>query len=110
MGLYCVPVKKLIKYDSLVATHKVLYDKCPDNLQHKFTKRSKISSHSTRNSWNLFPPKPRLELTKNTFQFTGDLTWNEIPQQHRDRSKSLHKGNETALEKLKWVVATKHGP
>ena len=65
-------------------THKILYSKCPDNLQDKFTKRSQISRYLTRNSQNLHLPKPRLEFTKNSFQYTGDLTWNKTKEQHRD--------------------------
>ena len=75
-----LPVKKLIKYDGLVMTHKILCGKYPDNLQDKFTKRPQISNFSTRNSRNLHLPKPQLEFTKkNSFQFAGALTWNEIP-------------------------------
>ena len=75
-----LPVKKLIKYDRLVMTHKILNGKCPENFQDKFTKRSKVSSYSTRNSQDLHLPKPRLEFTKKSFQFTGAFTWNEIPE------------------------------
>ena len=72
-------VKKVLKYDGLVMKHKMLNDECPENLQDKFTKRSKVSSCSTRNSQDLHLPRPRLEFTKNSFQFTGAFTWNEIP-------------------------------
>ena len=65
-------------------THKILHGNCPDNLQNKFTRRSQISSYSTRNSHNLHLPKPRLEFTKKSFQFTGATAWNEIPQKYRD--------------------------
>ena len=79
-----LPVKELIRYDRLVMTHKILHGNCPDNLQNKFMRRSQISSYSTRNSQNLHLPKPRLEFTKKSFQFTGASIWNEIPQQYRD--------------------------
>ena len=72
-------VKKLIKYDRLVMTHKILNGKCPENLQDNFAKRPEISSYSTRNSRDLHLPKPRLEFTKNSFQFKGAFTWHEIP-------------------------------
>ena len=39
-----VPVRRLIKYDRFVMTHKILNGKCPGNLQDKFTKGTKISS------------------------------------------------------------------
>ena len=80
----CLPVKELIRYDRLIMTHKILHGNCPDNLKNKFMRRSQISSYSTRNSQNLHLPKPRLEFTKKSFQFTGASTWNEIPQQYRD--------------------------
>ena len=79
-----LPVKERIRFDRLVMTHKILHGNCPDNLQNKFTRRSQISNYSTRNSQNLHLPKPRLEFTKKSFQFTGASAWNEIPQQHRD--------------------------
>ena len=47
-------------------------------------------------------PKIIIEFTKNSFQFTGAFTWNEIPQQQHKTyplSSSLQKGNETAAEK-----------
>ena len=68
-----LPVKKLIKYDRLVMTHEILNGKCPENFQDKFTKRSKFSSYSTRHSRDLYLPKPRLEFTKKSFQFTGAI-------------------------------------
>ena len=64
-----VPVKKLAMYDRLVMKHMVLKDKCSENLQDKFTKRSKILNYSTRNSRGLHLPKLRLEFTKNSFDF-----------------------------------------
>ena len=75
-----LPVKKLIKYDRLVMTHKILNGKCPENFQDKFTKRSRVSSYSTRNSRDLHLPKPRLEFTKKSFQFTGAFTWKRDPR------------------------------
>ena len=79
-----LPVKELIIFNRLVMTHKILHGNCPDNLQNKFTQRSQISSYSMRNSQNLHLPKPRLEFTKKSFQFTGAAAWNEIPQKCRD--------------------------
>ena len=94
-------------------THKIHNGKCPENLQDRFAKRSQISSYSTRNSRDLHLPKPRLEFTKNSFQFTRAFTWNEIQQQQHGNyplSSSLQKRNETASEKLRWIVAIKHDP
>ena len=59
-------VKKLTKYDMLVVADKVLHGKCPDILQDNFTKRSQISSYSTRNSPDLHLPKPQLERRPTT--------------------------------------------
>ena len=39
-------VKSLISYDHTVMTYKILHDLCPENLRHKFTKRSTISVYS----------------------------------------------------------------
>ena len=41
----------------LIMVHKILYSKCQDNLQSKFTKKYQISSYSTRYSQNLHLPK-----------------------------------------------------
>ena len=79
-----LPFKKLIKCDRLVMKHKILNGKCPENLQDNFAKRPQISSYSTRSNRDLHLPRPRLEFTKNSFQFKGTFTWNEIPQQHRN--------------------------
>ena len=54
----------------LVMAHKVLNGKCQEHLQDKSTKRCQVSSYSARNSQDLHLPKPRLEFTKNSFQFT----------------------------------------
>ena len=89
----------------LVMTYKILHGNCPDNLQNKFTPRYQISSYPTRNSQNLHLPKPRLEFTKKSFQFTGASAWNEIPQQHRDFSKLLQKRSQTTPQKLRWMGA-----
>ena len=75
-----LPVKKLIKYDRLVMTHRILNGKCPESFQDKFTRRSKVSSYSTRNSRDLHLPKPRLEFTKKSFQLTGAFTWKRDPR------------------------------
>ena len=75
-----MPVKALIDYDRLDMTHKLLYGKCSDNLQDKFTKMSQISSYSTRYKRTLHLPTLRLEFTKNSFQFTGVLTWKRDPR------------------------------
>ena len=66
-----LPVKELIKYDSLAMAHKILHGNCTDKLQNKFTTRSQISNYSTETSQNLHLPKLRLGFTKNSFQFTG---------------------------------------
>ena len=87
-------------------THKILHRNCPENLQNTFTRRSQISSYSTRNSHNLHLPKPRLEFTKKSFQLTGATAWNEILQKYRiTLFKRLQKGSKTTPQELRWVSA-----
>ena len=81
----CTPPKRPSSFDQGVMTYKILHDLCPENLRHKFTERSIISEYRTRNHGDLQIPKVRLEYAKRSFYFSGVKTWNDIPDNIRER-------------------------
>ena len=78
-------IKSLICFDQGVMTCKILHDLCPENLRHKFTKRSMISEYKAINRGDLQIPKVRLEYAKRRFYFSGVKNWNDIPDNIRER-------------------------
>ena len=64
-------VEKIIIYDRTRMVHKILRNKCPENLKGKFTRRNHISQYETRKMHDLQIPKPRLELSRSSFSYVG---------------------------------------
>ena len=78
-------VKSFLSFDKGIMKYKILHDLCPENLRHKFTERSMISEHRTRNHENLQIPKVMLEYAKRSFYFSGVKNWNDTPDKIREQ-------------------------
>ena len=59
--------------------YKIMNKLCPNSLQGKFTMRSQISAHATRNCQDIDVPKRNLEFSKKSFLYSGNKLWNDIP-------------------------------
>ena len=89
-------VSNLIKYDKAVMAYKIMNNLCPNSLQGKFTTRSQISEHATRNCQDIDIPKQNLEFSKKSFLYSGAELWNGIPLDIRNSPTVL-----TSKKKLK---------
>jgi hypothetical protein len=77
------PLRQRIDMHKAVVVFKILNGMAPTYLSDLFTNTHTIHSRSLRSSShnNIYPPRPRLELFKNSFAYTGSILWNALPQQ-----------------------------
>ena len=79
-------VTNFAKYGKAVMTCKILNNFFHGSLRGKFTMRSQISVHKTRNCHDITIPKHNLEFSKRSFHYSAAKLWNEIPLQMRNSS------------------------
>jgi hypothetical protein len=66
-------------YFMSVLIYRCLNGSAPNYLGDNFVNVSDVHSHQTRNQYNLYVPKPKLELFKQSILYTGPKTWNALP-------------------------------
>ena len=83
LKLQILNIDQIYKYRIGLLMHKNKIGEI--QLPQKLTKISEIHSYNTRsNSYNnYFVPPARLNLSKNSFSFSGPFTWNGIPLEIR---------------------------
>ena len=72
-------VETVITYDRSIMLHKVLKEMCPEDLQGRFTMRTKISKYETSRINNLQIRKPCLEISNRVFR-TSERWYETISQ------------------------------
>ena len=74
-------IEERIKYHKCLLVFKCLKNEAPLYLTEKLHFLSEKNPYPIRNaiSGNLIVPKPRTELYKKSFVYSGSLLWNEMP-------------------------------
>ena len=70
-----LPLKKQLLYNKNVLVYRTLFRKTPSYLRHLIT----CSERSPGLNHRLRLPKPRIDLYKTSFAFSGSFSWNELP-------------------------------
>ena len=83
-SIWTVEIGMRIILNIIGMLHKILRNRCPENLKGKFTRRNQISKYETSRMHDLQIPKPRLELSKRSFSYVGAKVWNDIPNAIRN--------------------------
>ena len=66
-----------LTYITGIFVHKVLYNNSPNYLAQHFISHQ---SHHTNSRYNLYVPRPRLDLFKTSISYAGASLWNSLPQ------------------------------
>ena len=71
-----------VVYHKAIQMDPIVCGDPPDYLKNDFVFTSEIHSRLLRSSFNfqLYTPKPKTELFRNSFIFSGTSIWNSIPQ------------------------------
>ena len=67
-----------------IMMYKVLNNLAPEYLKDLFRETNQVHDHDLRNSnLNLLPPKPKSNLLKKSFSYSGAVIWNSLPRHVR---------------------------
>ena len=76
-----------VKYRQAIMVYKSVNNICPVYLKDKFKHSHNVYRVNLRSSvskLNLYPPKPRLEFFRKSFDYTGTKVWNALPNEVRE--------------------------
>ena len=79
-------------YQKAIQMFKTLHGHAPDYLRTSFTFTSEIHARLLRSStpFQLYTPKPNLEIYRNTFIFSGSSIWNSLPSYIQNSTSVQH--------------------
>ena len=82
------------KFHKCILTYKALHGKTPSYIRDRLVFTSDVSTRSTRSTSRslLYVPKPKIDIFRNSFSYSGPFNWNKLPESVR---------LETSLEKFK---------
>ena len=74
-------IPERVIYMKVIQMFKTIWGDAPEYLRSSFTFASDIHARRLRSSSNfqLYTPKPHLEVYRNTFVFSGSSVWNSLP-------------------------------
>ena len=82
--LNILPLTTHLKFNKAQLVHKIYHDKTPPYLKSLINK-----APSRYDSTNILPPKPRIDLFKTSFKYSGAHIWNSLPPELH-KIESLH--------------------
>ena len=88
-------------YMKAIQMFKTIRGGAPEYLRSSFTFASDIHARPLRSSSNfqLYTPKPRLEIYRNTFVFSDSSVWNSLPSYIHNSNSVQH----FKAQYLRWV-------
>ena len=76
-----MPITKRIYFQKAVLMYKALHNLTPSYISEEFQLCSDIHSYSSKSSThNVFIHRPRTELLKSSFKYSGAVIWNSLSQ------------------------------
>ena len=75
-----LPLHLKLKYNKAVYMHRVVFGKAPPSIVNLF------STNNKRHNQKLVFPRPRIDLFKNSLQYSGGSLWNSLPKQLKEIS------------------------
>ena len=69
-----LPLKQLLYFNKTVLMHKIVFENAPSYLINLF------STNEYRHEQKLVFPRPRIDLFKNSLQYSGGTQWNNLPK------------------------------
>ena len=78
-----LPFPRRVEYHKAIMVYKCLHDQAPSYLCEKFSTAVNRFNTRSRSQMLLLVPKPRLEIYRRSFAYSGSLLWNSLPAEVR---------------------------
>ena len=77
-----------VKYQKAVLMFKIMHNLTPSYLNNLYSYTSDIHQGSLRSTTDnlLYVPKPKTEIFRNSFSYSGSMMWNAIPESVKQSS------------------------
>ena len=95
------------KFHKCILTYKALHGKTPSYIRDRLVFTSDVSTRSTRSTSRslLYVPKPKIDIFRNSFSYSGPFNWNKLPESVRLET-SLEKFKRSYWKTKPWILLT----